>query len=44
MTVRHEQLSDAQIKKFAAKGAAWTEDQALEAAGKFRPGCKAASR
>jgi len=32
MTALHEQLSDAQIEKLAAEGAAWSEDQAVEEA------------
>ena len=32
MAALHEQLSDAQIEKLAAEGAAWTEDQAVEEA------------
>ena len=34
MTALHEQLSEAQIRRFAAEGATWTEDQAVEAATK----------
>jgi hypothetical protein len=32
MAALHEQLSDAQIEKLAAEGAAWSEDQAVEEA------------
>lgn len=32
MTALHEQLSDADIEKLAAEGAAWSEDQAVEEA------------
>ncbi len=32
MAALHEQLSDTQIEKLAAEGAAWSEDQAVEEA------------
>jgi hypothetical protein len=32
MAALHEQLSEAEIEKLAAEGAAWSEDQAAEAA------------